>query len=354
VGGSARGPRRRALLVDVAARAGVDPSTASRALRDDPHVAPQTRLAVKAAAAELDFVPNMAARSLRLRRTHVLGILIPDLQDAVHGEIISGFELEARQGGYAVIMAAGENDAARERLALEVFMEHGTDGVAIVSSEISPRKARGRVDPDRLVLVQPDYASSLRRDGPVLPGVIQTDDASGMREAVDHLVDCGYRRIAYVGVENGATSGVRRDASAAALLRRGVTEPLATYTVAADAWRTPAELAAQVSADLPDAILCFDDKLALGLMDALRSIGIRVPDDLGLVGFDGIPATAISNPRLTTVATPTRDLGRLAAAALMGVARTGQRPAGSLQRAELVVRESTRRLADRPGTARAD
>jgi LacI family transcriptional regulator len=323
----------------------VDPSTASRALRDDPHVALQTRAAVKAAAADLDFVPNMAARSLRLRRTHVLGILIPDLQDPVHEGIISGFELEARQRGYAVIMAAGENEAPRERLALKVFTEHGADGVAIVSSALPPTKARERVDPDRLVFVQPDHASSVRGEGPVLPGVIQTDDAGGMRAAVDHLVDCGYRRIAYVGVSTSATSRVRRDAAAMALRSRGVTAPLTTFVVAPDAWRAPSDVASAVAADLPDAILCYDDKLALGLMDALRALGIRVPDDLGLVGFDGIPFTAISNPRLTTVDTPTRDLGRLAAAALIGVAQTGQRPAGTLLQAELVVRESTRPLS---------
>jgi LacI family transcriptional regulator len=186
-----------------------------------------------------------------------------------------------------------------------------------------------------------------------VPGVIQTDDAGGMREAVDHLVDRGYRRVAYVGVGTGATSRVRRDAAAAALRRRGVTAPLIAYAVAADTWRAPADLAAELAVDLPDAILCFDDKLALGLMDALRSLGVRVPDDVGLIGFDGIPFTAISSPRLTTVATPTRELGRLAAAALIAVTQTGRRPAGFLLRAELVVRESTRQLSG-PGPTNTD
>ncbi len=108
---------------------------------------------------------------------------------------------------------------------------------------------------------------------------------------------------------------------------------MTTFVVDPDAWRAPEEVAAAMAADLPEAILCYDDKLALGLMDALRALGIRVPDDVGLVGFDGIPFTAISNPRLTTVTTPTRDLGRLAAAALIGVAQTGRRPAGVLLQA---------------------
>lgn len=346
--GDSVGPRRRPLLVDVAARAGVDPSTASRALRGDASVALATQLAVKVAAAELDFVPNMAARSLRLRRTHVLGLLMPSLEDPVHEGVISGFEDEARRGGYAVIMVAGEDDPARERLGLKILSEHGADGVAIVSSAQSPKNIWERVDPKRLVMVQPDHRSLLRREGPVLPGVISTDDAAGMRAAAEHLIDCGYRRIAYVGVEKGATSGLRRDAAAAVLRDRGIADPMRSYVVERDTWRAPRELADRIGADRPDAVMCFDDKLALGLMDALRSIGLRIPDDIGLVGFDGIPFTAISNPRLTTVATPTRDLGRLAASALLRVAQTGERPEGALLRAELVVRESTRRVAPAP------
>ena len=159
------GPRRRILLKDVATSANVSGSTASRALADDPRISLATRLSVKAAAAELNYVPNAAARSLRMKHTRTLGLLIPDLRDPVHGQVASGFEEEARRSGYCVIIVAGENEPARERLALKIFAEHGADGVAIVSSAISPREARERVDPERLVLVQPDHSSLPRREG---------------------------------------------------------------------------------------------------------------------------------------------------------------------------------------------
>ena len=275
------GLRRRVLLRDVARSANVSDSTASRALADDPRISLATRTIVKSAAAELQYVPNAAARSLRMRHTSTLGLLIPNLSDPVHGQIASGFEEEASRGGYCVIMVDGEDAPPRERLALKVFAEHGADGVAIVSSAISPRESRERVDPARLVLVQPDHRSLPRHDGPVFPGVIMTDDAAGVRSAVNHLVDCGYRRIGYVEGEAGSSNLIRQAAVAATLRSRGVRTAPRTFPAPDDAWRAPGAIAEAIAADPPEALVCYDDKLALALMDALRLLGIRVPDDLG-------------------------------------------------------------------------
>ena len=342
--GATPGPRRRVLLKDVARSANVSGSTASRALADDPRISLATRLTVKAAAAELNYVPNAAARSLRMKHTRTLGLLIPDLRDPVHAQVASGFEEEAGRSGYCVIMVAGENEPAQERVALKIFAEHGADAVAIVSSAISPREARERVDPDRLVLVQPDHSSLPRREGPHPAGVILTDDASGLRAAVNHLVDSGYRRIAYVEGQGGPTNKVRFEAVAAALRGRGVKTPVRIFPATGDTWRDPFDLAALIAEDPPDALVCYDDKLALALMDELRKLRIRVPDDIGIVGFDGIPFTAISNPRLTTVATPAGEMGRLAAASLIRAIQGGPRPEAVLLSPELIIRESTHAL----------
>jgi LacI family transcriptional regulator len=354
VPGSAGGPRRRILLEDVAQRASVSRSTASRALAGDRRISLATRDAVKAAASELQYVPNAAARSLRVRRMRALGLLLPDLRDPVHGQVASAFEQEARERGYCVITVAGENELARERLAFEIFAEHGTDGVALVSSVVPPREARERVDPDRLVMVQPDHRSMRREAGPLPPGVIQTDDAGGVRAAVAHLVSCGYRRIAYVGSGERASNTVRAEAVRLALEAAGVPGPVRSFAAAGDAWREPSELAAAIAADPPEALVCYDDKLALALMDALRGLGVGVPGDIGIVGFDGIPFAALSNPRLTTVATPSGQMGRLAAAGLINAVQTGVLPGAMLLPLELVVRESTRQVpAARTEMARA-
>jgi LacI family transcriptional regulator len=346
--GTTPSPRRRVLLKDVARSANVSGSTASRALADDPRISLATRLTVKAAAAELNYVPNVAARSLRMKHTRTLGLLIPDLRDPVHAQVASGFEEEAGRSGYCVIMVAGENQAAQERVALNVFAEHGADAVAIVSSAISPREARERVDPDRLILVQPDHSSLPRRKASHPAGVILTDDASGLRAAVNHLVDSGYTRIGYVEGQGGPTNKVRYEAVASALRGRGVKTPVRVFPATGDTWREPLDLAALIAEDPPEALVCYDDKLALALMDELRKLRIRVPEDIGIIGFDGIPFTAISNPRLTTVATPAGEMGRLAAAALIRTIQGGSRPEAVLLLPELIIRESTRALGAPP------
>jgi DNA-binding LacI/PurR family transcriptional regulator len=334
-------PGARILLRDVARRASVSGSTASRALADDPRISKATRDLVKAAATDLHYVPNAAARSLRVRRTRTLGLLLPDVRDPVHGQVASAFELEASLAGYCVIVVSGERDAARERIGLRTFAEHGTDGVAVVSSLISPRELRERVDPDRLVHAWPDHRTMPRTGGPPPPGVVQTDDSSGVRAAVEHLIDGGCRTIAYAGDGVRASNTVRAEATAATLRQRGVRRALRTL-VAGNAPGRADELAAEVASAGPDAVVCYDDKLALELMDALRRLGIRVPDDIGIVGFDGIPFAAISNPRLTTVAVPTAEIGRLAATLLIQAVHDGALPDGVLLPVELVVRESTR------------
>jgi DNA-binding LacI/PurR family transcriptional regulator len=341
------GRRRRILLKDVAQRANVSGSTASRALADDRRISLATRLAVKTAAAELLYVPNAAARSLRVRRTRTLGLLLPDLRDPVHGQVASAFEQEARQQGYSVMVVAGERDLVRERLALRIFAEHGTDGVAIVSSVLSPKELRERVDPDRLVLVWPDHRSLPRRDGPRIPGVVQTDDASGVRAAVEHLVDGGCRVVAYVASGVRASNTNRATTVADTLRSRGIAAPMRTFVGGVDAWRDPGDLAAEIAANLPEALVCYDDLLALGLMDALRDHGIRVPDDVWIVGFDGIPFAGISNPRLTTVAVPSAEMGQIAASSLIRAVHDGVLPDGVMLPVEIVVRESTRSVLTR-------
>ena len=343
------GQRRRILLKDVAQRANVSGSTASRALADDPRISLATRQAVKSAAADLHYVPNAAARSLRVRRTRTLGLLLPDLRDPVHGQIASAFEQEAREAGYIPMVVAGERDLVRERLALRIFSEHGTDGVAIVSSVLSPKELRERVDPDRLVLVWPDHRSLPRRDGPRVPGVIQTDDASGVRAAVDHLIENGCRRVGYVESGVRASNTIRAETVAATLRSRGIREPLRMYGGSVDAWRDPATWPPRSRPTCPMRSSATTTSSPSDSWTRCRGLGVRVPDDVGIVGFDGIPFAGISNPRLTTVAVPTAEMGRAAAASLIRAVHEGQLPDGVMLPVELVVRESTRSAPPRGG-----
>lgn len=333
----------RIILADVARRVGVSVSTVSRALAGDPRIAAATRDVVRRAADELRYVPNAAAAGLRRRRSRTLGLLIADLSDPVHGQIAAGFEGEAGEHGYRVIFQSGLNDPVRERRALRLFTEHPTDGVALVSTAIQPREARTGIRADRMIAVQPERRATVDAGGLLPPGFVQTDDAGAMVLVVEHLVECGYRDIGYAGNAAHATSSLRRDAAQGALIARGIDRPIRRFQAADDAWAFAGPVARAVAADPPEALICYDDKLALAMLDAFRDVGVRVPDDLGLVGFDGIPFAALTNPRLTTVDTPTADLGLQAARWLIRSIEDGEiAPPLAPMRCRLVARESTR------------
>jgi LacI family transcriptional regulator len=339
---------RPTTLADVAARAGVSRATASRALAGDRRISAATRASVRVAAEALDYVPNAAARSLRARRTRTLGLLLPDLGDPVHGQVAAGFELEAAERGYSVVFVAGYNLPDAERAALTLFREHGTDGIAIVSSVLEPAEAVARARSVPIVAVQPDHDGLLDDPAALPEGTLRLDDASGVEQAVGHLLGLGCRDILYLGAGSRASTRVRCR-TAERVLREEADLPLRAHAVGDDAWRAPALLPAALEGALPEAVLCYDDKLALSLVDGLRQTGVRVPQDIAVVGIDDIPFAALANPRLTTVATPTHEMGRLAARALAGVLAGEDLPAARTLPVELVVRESTAPPASREG-----
>jgi LacI family transcriptional regulator len=342
----------RPRLIDVATRAGVSQATASRALVDDPRISAPTRALVKAAADELAYVPNATARNLRAQRTRTLGLVFVDLSDPFHGMVAQGFEMAAGEAGYTVIFASGLSDPVRERRALKVFAEHGMDGIALVSSVLDPREAWSRADPTRVMLVQPDHRLVSPGHEPLPDGVVRSDDVGGVEQVVDHLIDRGYRDIGYVGAGVLPSNAVRREAAARRLRTHGIRRPLRRFQAGLEGYRSPDAVAAIIEQSLPEALICYDDKLALALLDALRRRGISVPDQVAIVGYDDVPFAAISNPRLTTVSTPTHELGEVAARGLIGAIQTGRMPPAVLLPVRLTVRESTPPL-DRRGRAAA-
>ena len=349
------GATRRTTLADVAARAGVSRATASRALADDPRISEPTRRTVRDAAESLRYVPNMAARSLRARHTRTLGLLLPDLGDPIHAQVASGFELEAGVAGYTVIIVASDGVLANERRALTVFLERTTDGICIASTGLDPVAARTRVAPIPLVTVQPDHRLILAKTGAMPDGTIRMDEADGVRRAVEHLVDRGYRDICYLGVGGRPSDRLRRSVAARTLLERTALH-MRTFQAPDVSWGSPAEVADALGPTLPQAVICYDDKLALVLLDGLRARGAAVPDDVAVVGYDGIPFAALSRPRLTTISTPAAEIGRLAARTLIEAVRTGAMAPSRLVPVELVVRESTagmRAASDRDRVAAA-
>jgi LacI family transcriptional regulator len=251
-------------------------------------------------------------------------------------------------------MMTGLHDPARELRALRAFVEHRADGIVLASCVSDPTDVHMLVPQRAVVFVKPEYPALARTPAPDR-GVLGSDDDAGMTAAVLHLLDRGYRRIAYVGAGGGASDLLRRSAVAKAF-DGVVDEALDIYDAGLAGWRDPSMVADALARDRPDAVICYDDKLALALMDALRLTTLDVPGDLAVVGFDGITQSSRSRPRLTTIAVPSAEIGRRAVGMLVASLRDGSAPPSEVMPVRLVIGETTPQreaLPRRPQTAAA-
>ncbi|HEX2104267.1 MAG TPA: LacI family DNA-binding transcriptional regulator [Solirubrobacteraceae bacterium] len=340
---------RRPTIRDVAARAGVHPATASRALNPalPGRIAEATAARVRAAARDLGYTPDPAARSLRTRRSGVVGVVVPDLTNPVLPPIVRGVEETLWPAGLACLVADTDNDPEREASAVAELAARRCDGLIVASATRDSATVRA--------LATGDVATVLvTRD---VPGAglsfVGGDDAAGVRAAVRHVAELGHERIGYVaGPADLSTTRTRLDAlhaavAAAPACARPVVRHARAYTVAAGRAAARRLLAADGAVS---AILAGNDMLALGVYEALADAGLRCPAEISVVGHNDMPMVDKLEPPLTTVAIPQYEIGIAAARLLMD--RLGRdRPAERrLLPTRLVVRRST---APPPVTARA-
>ncbi len=335
---------RRARLEDVARLAGVSPTTVSRALRNDPRISEGTGAKVRYAARKLGYIPDARASSLRGRATSTLGLLIPDVADPMHGQVAMAVEQAASTQGYTVLLANGLSDPARERRALEVFTAQRVDGIILAGSMLSPQETIALVMPIPVVFIAGENISlaGYTNDPPV--GSIRVDDRRGIEAVIVYLREQGYRRIAYVNGPDVASNVTRRDVVLRTLAVAGLTGALFPYPGGVESLGAQNAAVAGVAAARPEALICYDDVVALGMMDALRGRGLRTPEDIAIVGFDDIPFAGIANPRLTTVAQPSEEVGRKAVDMLLTALKTSELPPSIVLPVRLIVRESSIRL----------
>jgi len=327
----------RVTIRDVAARAGVSVATVSKVINQRYGVSAVTLARVQAVIAEMGYEASLVAQSLRNNRTNVIGILVADLEpfstellkgaaDAIRG---TGFELVVYSAGGRVIDHVGWERRYLSRLSGTLV-----DGAVLVTPTVVDVNYGAPV-----VAVDP-------HTGPSEFPTIDSDNLKGAQIAVEHLLELGHRRI-------GMLTG-RPDLQSARLREQGFRAALAAAGVSADkdlvrlgAYDADVSLAAAIellgTPNRPTAVFAANDISAIATMDAALELGLRVPDDLSVVGFDNVPESALSSPALTTINQPIREMGQRAIELLVRLIRGEQAGTNHITLAtSLVVRQSTR------------
>jgi len=330
-------------MVDVARLARVSVATVSAVVNDKGGVSEELRLRVRDAMTALDYHPDHVARSLKIGRTHVIGMVVPDISNLFFLEVVQGLETEALQHGYSVILCNSGGSPPREQAQLTTLFSRRVDGVILACTDSSSA-----------------YDGLMRRRFPLVfidrvpvgftRGAVVSDNVQGAYEATRHLIDLGHTRIAIIAGDLRLSSGFdrvegfRKAMQEARLpvreeyFARGDFQIESGYRCGQELFRLP---------EPPTAVLSCNNKMTLGLMRSASEMRVPCPGRVSVLGFDDFEWAANFSPRLTTVAQPTHAIGRQAMKMLLGQLNPAlvdpDVPPDSLivLKTELRVREST-------------
>jgi len=298
---------QRPRLADVAARAGVSTASVSLVLRGAPGPSAETRERVLAAAADLSYRADRTASLLARRRRHLLGVLL-DVRNPFHAELVEEVQIEADQAGYEVVLSTLTRNRDEER-AIETLLDFRCEALILLGPDASPARlaALGRQLP--VIAVGRRVAA----DG---VDVVRTADDQGVAQAVGYLAGLGHRAIAYVDGGTGVIPGDRRRGYRTAMRRHGLADCIHVIPgnhSEESGLRAAAALLGQP--ELPTAVLTFNDRCAVGLLDALNRAGVDVPGSVSVVGYDDSALARLAHVNLTTVSQNTQQQAEHAVAA---------------------------------------
>ncbi len=330
-------------IQEVAKRAKVSTATVSRTLNNPESVDPKTAKRVWKAVDELGYLPNTNARTLVSGRSRILGLIVSDITNPFFPELIKGLEDVGIREGYEILVSSTNYDSARMAVCVRRMLERKVDGVAIMTSELE-KHLIDELDRRNVPMVFLDVGSVRTNISN-----IRVDYAQGINEAVEHLLALGHRRIGFLaGPPDLKSARIRRTAFLRGLARFGVPEDeqlveTGNHKIDGGLQAMTRLLALQ---EPPTAVLASNDLTALGAMRAVRRAGLRVPEDVSIIGFDDILLSEFTEPPLTTVRLPRTTLAERTFEALvshLGV-RAGESPKRGAEyeiTTELIVRSST-------------
>jgi LacI family transcriptional regulator len=313
---------------DVAAKAGVSVATVSRVFNRKGPIREDTMQRVMDVASELQYVPHAGARSLSTRSTRTIGVVLPDLHGEFFSEVIRGIDLAARQAGFHLLLSGSHAD--REEMRAVVQAVRGlVDGLIVMSPDLEPSALVADLPPGLPVVMLNSKVGGH-------PSVT-IDNSGGARDVVKHLHALGHRRIAFIsGPTHNADAEQRRRGyrTAMSALNLEVIECPGTFTEESGFEAGKALISGRKR---PTAVFAANDSMAIGALSAFLEAGLRIPEDVALVGFDDIPIARFLAPPLTTVKVPIAELGRRGFALLTDGATA--KPVAKLS-TSLVVRRS--------------
>lgn len=332
-------------MKDIAQELGISIGTVSKVLRDHPDISAETRERVRKRMRELNYRPNLTARALVTGRTHTIGLVVPDLVHPFFGEVAGGLSKLLRKKGYSLIISSSDEDFELENRVIDQLLARRVDALIIASSQRDSEFIH-TIEKQKTPFVLID-----RRPEAGKVNFVGVNDEQIGRMATEHLIEIGCRRIAHIGGPGISTAVGRLRGYQQALKHHGLAiDP--TYVISRDhadeasdvtGYEAMNELLAAKRA--PDGVFCYNDPTAMGAMQAAIEKGMRIPQDLAMIGSGNVRYAKFLRVPLSTIDQQSEEIGERAAKLALKLieAKTQPRPNTILLTPRLVVRESSAR-----------
>jgi len=323
-----------ARIKEVAKQAGVSVASVSRVLAGQAKVSEAVRQRVLAAVQDLNYRPDLAARRLRSRQTHTVGLIVSDIRNPFFTEVSRAVEDVAYQNHLRVILCNADEDMEKEALYLDLMRDENVSGVILSPTLATLAGFRASDYPFPVVLVD-------RCDRDTVADAVVLDNVDSAYRLTAHLIENGYRRNIFFYGTTSATGRQRREGYAAAMAAHGLETHAEPVPATAERARTAARKRLH-RRPLPDALIASSGLILLGVTEALQEAQIRFPDSVALAGFDDLPWTRLLEPGITVIAQPIYEIGRAAIELLLQrIAKPAQSVRRVVLRGELIPRGSS-------------
>jgi DNA-binding LacI/PurR family transcriptional regulator len=324
-------------IQQVAKRAKVSTATVSRVLNGSTNVREKTSAHVRSVIAEMNYVPNTHARSLRVGRARMFGLIVSDINNPFFPELIDAFEALATEQGIDVIFTHTNYDPKRLQSCIRRMVERSVDGIAVMTSEVNQEALDLAPKHIPLVLMNQPAYMGLYRNVPV-------EYSTGFREALEHLRSFGHRDIGFIAGPSTLSSAKRRHQEWAMAMKRFKLPVRKQWIATGDMRLEGGERAMQQLMCLsprPSAVITSNDLMAVGALQAALHAGLRVPADVSIIGFDDLPIASMVVPQLTSIQLPRREIAARAFSSLLQATRDGIVAKSEVVHPRLIVRNST-------------